>query len=94
MRYKCLVCKNFDLCERCLRTKNDASSQTLNNKREMSVHSQNHPHPLKVCVNSKKWKCDGVTVFGRCKAEVRRLPRVKRYKCTKCADFDLCDQCL
>jgi hypothetical protein len=91
MRYKCLVCKNFDLCERCLRKKNDAQ---INNQNEMSFYSQNHSHPLKLCLSEKKWKCDGVTVFGRCKAETRRLPRVKRYKCTKCADFDLCEQCL
>jgi len=66
----------------------------LNNQNETIFHSQNHSHPLKLCVSVKKWKCDVVTVFGRCKAEMRRLPRVKRYECTKCADFDLCNQCL
>ncbi len=89
MRYKCLVCKNFDLRERCLLTKNDAQ---INNQNETIFHFQNHSHPLKLCVSDKKWKFDGVTVFGRCKAELRRLPRVKRYECTKRVDFDLCDQ--
>ena len=88
---KCLVYKNFNLCERCLRTKHDAQ---INNQNETIFHFQNHSHPLKLCVSDKKWKCDGVTVFGRCKAEMRCLPRVKRYKCTKCENFDLCDQCL
>ncbi len=77
MCYKCLVCKNFDLCDRCLRTKNNAQ---INIQNEMSFQSQNHSHPLKIFVSDKKWKCDGATVFGRCKAEMRRLPRVKRYK--------------
>ena len=44
----------------------------MNNQNETIFHSQNHSHPLKLCVSDKKWKCDGVTVFGRCKAEMRR----------------------
>ncbi len=53
---KCLVFKNFDLCERCLRTKNDAQ---MNNQNETMSHSQNHSHPFKLCVSDKKWKCEG-----------------------------------
>ena len=57
------------------------------------VHSPNHAHPLKRCEKSQAWSCDGNTVFGRCKGDGRK-DTAKRYKCTVCVNFDLCDRCV
>ena len=92
-RYKCLECKNFDFCERCLRSKPPTKSKTLQEDND-AINSPNHAHPLKLCSNANEWSCDGETVFGICKARTRRVVRVKRFKCLVCADFDLCEHCL
>ncbi len=77
MRYKSVWCVKILIYAR------DVLEQKtmldLYNQNETIFHSHNHSHRLKLCVSEKKWKCDGVTVFGRCKAEMRRLPGVKRY---------------
>ena len=83
-RYKCKVCNSFDLCETCLR----APSNNI-------VHSTSHAHPLKLCPpGNERWQCDGKTVFGKCKADSKNVHIFNRYKCTVCANFDLCEQCL
>jgi hypothetical protein len=57
------------------------------------VHSPHHAHPLQRCEKDQAWSCDGNTVFGRCKGEGRK-DTGKRYKCTVCANFDLCELCV
>ena len=99
-RYKCMVCKNFDFCERCLRSRPLAKNQIQitdendDDSNETVVNSPNHAHPLKLCLQTNEWSCDGLTVFGICKAQTRRVRRTKRFKCTVCANFDLCEHCL
>ena len=88
IRYRCKICPNFNFCEKCLRS---AAIQSTPNE---IIHSANHAHPLRFCLGDERWRCDGETVFGRCKAETRNIQRVNRFKCTVCANFDLCDQCL
>jgi hypothetical protein len=59
----------------------------------MPIHSPNHAHPLELSKNNHAWSCDGATVFGNCKGKGRK-DTAKRYKCTVCANFDLCELCI
>ena len=64
-----------------------------NSNQSKTLYSPNHAHPLKLMFAHQAWNCDGNTVFGRCRGE-GRLTNAKRYKCTVCANFDLCQYCV
>jgi hypothetical protein len=64
-----------------------------NSNKSKTIRSPSHAHPLKLSKTNQAWNCDGNTVFGRCKGE-GRMGTAKRYKCTVCANFDLCEFCV
>ena len=64
-----------------------------NSTQSKPLHSPSHAHPLRYYPGYGAWNCDGNTVFGRCRGD-GRINRAKRYKCTVCANFDLCEFCV
>ncbi len=85
-RYKCKKCKDFNLCESCLKAP----------KNRNQIFSKNHQHPLFKTKNENGWSCNGLDLFGSCKSNINRFDisdRTDRYQCSIC-DFDLCQLCL
>ena len=77
-------CYDFILCETC-----------LNEPETQKYSSPNHKHSFKQYYKTKGWRCDGGSVFGRCKLGLDlSADENTRYKCTVCDDFDFCQNCL
>jgi hypothetical protein len=59
--------------------------------------SPNHNHQFLKIFKDDGWRCDGVSVFGKCKSNLDRYNKSfgkTRYKCKICDDFDFCELCL
>ena len=59
--------------------------------------SPNHNHPFLKIFKDDGWRCDGASVFGKCKSNLDRYNKSfgkTRYKCKICDDFDFCELCL
>lgn len=77
IRYKCSVCDNYDLCETC-----EAKGE----------HPSHHPL-LKMYIGDTKR--DGKAVHENITCDGCSAHPIEgiRYKCTRCADYDLCESC-
>lgn len=67
------------------------------NKEKIKFFSANHPHALIKIDRDNGWRCNGGSIFGRCKSGLDYFNMSfgkARFKCTECADFDLCAECL
>lgn len=98
IRYKCLVCNNFDICEACENT-------IQVNKSSVSTHNYRHPTAKIVEPNDYKvymrdikkaetrnvihsnFSCDKCSPYGFTPIEGAR------YNCFVCPNFDLCESC-
>ena len=84
-RYTCKKCKNFNLCESCLRAPTN----------RQLFYSKNHRHPFFKTKSENGWLCNGLFFFGRCKSNLNdfnQSDRTDHYQCSKC-DWDLCEKC-
>ncbi|KAF8512331.1 hypothetical protein JB92DRAFT_2928993 [Gautieria morchelliformis] len=78
VRWKCLVCENYDLCTDC-RSSGKCTNQHSVQHRVLRIESPQTPLPI-----HEGWECDG------CKT----APIVGvRWKCLVCDEYDLCDAC-
>lgn len=96
-RYKCLICKNFDLCENCEGMKIEVAGH--NNSHVMAkiltpeqgelLQKNIAPSTQKAGPVHSNVVCDSCSsIHGSTKSIVGI-----RYKCLVCEDFDLCEEC-
>lgn len=71
--------------------------EKLKDKEKIKLFSANHSHAFVKLNRDNGWKCNGDSIFGKCKSGLDKFNLSfgkARFKCTECADFDLCSECL
>jgi len=76
MRYKCCVCPNFDLCEKCESSNTHNPNHPMLKIRPPVPDVQNEFHEGVACDECNQQPIKGI-----------------RYKCSVCANYDLCSTC-
>ncbi|CAJ0625646.1 5385_t:CDS:10 [Entrophospora sp. SA101] len=86
MRWKCLTCSNYDLCQDC-----KSKQPTIHN------HANSHefkpiPYPQNYCSSNSKRITASLhsAVCDFCESQIYGT----RHKCINCPDFDLCNGCI
>lgn len=65
---------------------------------DFQLHQCNdHPHAFIENDYEVIWKCDGYKIYGECLSDLNELSQhtgYKRFWCTVCDEFNLCEKCL